>query len=53
MVNFHEHVLKEFQQIHIDHYINMGGELDDIEWRTFQPTHFFKKVSDLITKRLG
>ena len=53
MVNFHEHVLKEFQQINIDHYVNLGGELDDIEWRTFQPTHFFKKVSDLITKRLA
>lgn len=53
MVNFHEHVLKEFQQIHIDHYINMGGELDDLDWRTFQPTHFHKKVNDLINRRLA
>ena len=53
LVNFHEHVLKEFQQIHIDHYLNMGGELDDIEWRTFKPTQLFKKVNDLITKRLA
>lgn len=53
MVNFHEHVLREFQHIQIDHYINMSGELDDIEWRTFQPFQFFKKVRDLITKRIG
>ena len=53
MVNFHEHVLREFQHIQIDHYINMSGELDDIEWRTYQPFQFFKKVRDLITKRIG
>ena len=53
MVNFHEHVLREFQHIQIDHYVNMSGELDDIEWRTFQPFQFFKKVRDLITKRIG
>jgi hypothetical protein len=53
MINFHEHVLKEFQQIHIDHFINMGGELDDIEWRTFQPTQFYKKINDLINRRLA
>ena len=53
MINFHDHVLREFQQIQIDHYINMSGELDDIEWRTYQPFQFFKKVNDLITKRIG
>lgn len=53
MVNFHEHVLKEFQQINIDHFINMSGELDEIEWRKYQPFQFFKKVSDLISNRIG
>jgi hypothetical protein len=53
MINFHEHVLREFQQIQIDHYLNMRGELDDIEWRTYQPFQFFKKVRELITKRIG
>jgi hypothetical protein len=31
----------------------MRGELDDIEWRTYQPFQFFKKVKDLVTKRIG
>lgn len=53
MLNFHEHVTKEFQQIHIDHFVNMKGELDDIEWRTYQPYQLFKKVHELITKRIG
>jgi hypothetical protein len=53
MVNFHDHVIREFERINIDHYFVMGGELEDIEWRTFQPNQFFKKISDLITKRLA
>ena len=53
MINFHDHVQREFQQIQIDHYINMSGELDDIDWRTYQPFQFFKKVKDLVTKRIG
>lgn len=52
MVNFHEHVTKEFQRANIDHYIAMGGELDDIEWRTFLPHQFFKKVRKLVNNRL-
>ena len=52
LINFHEHVLKEFERINIDHYFVMGGELEDIEWRTYQPHHFYKKVNDLVTKRL-
>jgi len=53
MVNFHEHVSKEFQRIHLDHYFAMGGELDELEWRTFQPQHFYQKVAGLVQKRLG
>ncbi len=52
MVNFHDHVTKEFEKMNIDHYFAMGGELDDIEWRTYQPYQFYKKVNDLLTKRL-
>lgn len=52
LVNFHEHVTKEFEHIHIDHYFVMGGELEDIEWRTYQPYQFYKKVNELVTRRL-
>jgi hypothetical protein len=31
----------------------MGGELEEIEWRTYQPDQFFKKIDDLVTKRLS
>ena len=53
MVNFHEHVVREFERINIDHYFVMGGELEDIEWRTYKPQHFYEKVETLVTKRLG
>ena len=52
LINFHEHVIKEFERINIDQYFVMGGELEDIEWRTYQPAHFFNKVNDLVAKRL-
>lgn len=51
-VNFHEHVTQEFQYANIDSYVAMGGGLDDLEWRTFLPHEFFKKVNKLVTKRL-
>ncbi len=53
LVNFQEHVLREFEHIHVDQYFVMGGELEEIEWRTHQPHHFFKRVSDLVMKRIG
>lgn len=53
MINFHDHVIREFERINIDHYFVMGGELEDIEWRTYQPYQFFKKVDGLVQKRLN
>jgi len=53
MVNFHDHVVREFERINIDHYFVMGGELEDIEGRTYKPQHFYEKVEALVTKRLG
>lgn len=53
LVNFQEHVIREFERIHVDQYFVMGGELEEIEWRTYQPHHFFKRVSDLVMYRFG
>lgn len=52
MVNFHDHVVAEFERISIDHYFVMGGELEDIEWRTYMPFQFFKKVNELVMRRI-
>lgn len=53
LVNFHEHVTREFQQANIDQYFVMGGPLDDLEWRTYNPHQFYKKVKSIVTKRLN
>ncbi len=53
MVNFHEHVISEFERANIDHYFLMGGELEEIEWRTYLPQYFFDKVESLVNKRIG
>ena len=53
LINFHDHVLAEFERINIDQYFVMGGELEDIEWRTYMPHQFYKKVEDLVQKRIN
>ena len=52
-INFHEHVVKEFIAANIDQYIVFGGELEEIEWRTYLPTNLFAKVESLVNKRIG
>lgn len=53
MVNFHDHVLEEFGRARIDHYFVMGGELEEIEWRTYQPRDFYDRVQALVQRRIG
>jgi hypothetical protein len=52
-VNFHDHVIAEFEKARIHHYFVFGGELEEIEWRTFQPKQFYDKISDLVQRRIG
>ena len=52
-VNFQEHVIREFKNSNIDYYINFGGSLDDLSWRTLKPLQVFKKVEEQLTKRLN
>ncbi|HLU87700.1 MAG TPA: hypothetical protein VKZ44_08075 [Taishania sp.] len=51
-VNFHPHVSREMQHANIDHYVFMGGQLDDVEWRTFLPHQMFNFISKVIQNRL-
>ncbi|MGB0934336.1 MAG: hypothetical protein ACPGU5_08635 [Lishizhenia sp.] len=52
-VNFQEHVLREFKEIHLDQYFVMGGKLEDMSWRTFNPSQFYAKISNYVQKRLA
>lgn len=52
-VNFQEHVIREFKQSNIDYYINFGGELDELNWRTQKPLQVFKRVEEQLMRRLN
>lgn len=51
LVNFHEHVEREMQDVGIDQYFIMGGEMDEIEWRTYVPQQFYKRMLKIVENR--
>ena len=52
-INFQEHVLREMKQYNVDNYVNFGGQLDDLPWRTYEPRRLFEVVDGLLNRRLG
>lgn len=52
-INFRDHVLDEFINFNIDYYINFGGFLNELNWRTFKPTSLFQYIESHIQKRLS
>ena len=50
VLNFH--YSDELSRINIDQYLVMGGELDDLEWRTFHPIQFVDKVTSIVRNRI-
>ncbi len=52
-LNFREHVIREFEKNNIDYYILLGGKLNNIGWRTFNPSQLFNSVDSLVAKRIG
>lgn len=52
-ISFQDFVLKEMRSYNIDSYINYGGTLDEVYWRTYTPKRLFRLVDSMIQKRLG
>jgi hypothetical protein len=52
-LNFRKHVLTEFQRSNIDYYILLGGNINEVSWRTFEPNELYQKINDLVMKRLN
>jgi hypothetical protein len=53
LLNFREHVRIDLQAANIDQYFLLGGKLDQLDWRTFEPEDLYEKVSGFVMKRLG
>ena len=51
-VNFRDFVVEEMSNYNIDSYVNFGGELDVVNWRTLKPTVFFEKINQVISRRI-
>jgi hypothetical protein len=51
-VNFRDFVLDEWKKFNVDNYINCGGTLEILLWRTMKPKAFFQLVDGLIQRRL-
>ena len=52
-ISFREFIHREWRKYGIDSYINYGGELEAIHWRTMTPQLLYKHTSQLIQKRIG
>ncbi|NMM49713.1 hypothetical protein [Marinigracilibium pacificum] len=52
-VGFHKHVYQEWKIYGVDSYIDFGGSLELINWRTFKPMMLIDRISMEFSKRLG
>jgi hypothetical protein len=52
-LNFRKHVLTEFQRSNIDYYILLGGNINEVSWRTYEPNELYEKIDNLVMKRLS
>lgn len=53
LLNFRPHVIEDLQHANIDQYFLLGGQLNDMRWRTYSPEELCERVDALVTKRLG
>ncbi len=52
-INFRDFVQEEWKKYRIDYYINFGGGLEVLNWRTLKPVKFYEQVRNYILRRLG
>jgi hypothetical protein len=52
MMNMRQHVLSDLQAANIDSYFVLGGQLNEIRWRTMNPEQLFEAVEKHVSRRL-
>jgi hypothetical protein len=53
LLNFREHVRQDMRTANIDQYFLLGGQLDQMDWRTFEPEDLVEKVATHVRRRLN
>ncbi len=52
-LNFRPHVMQEMERFNVDSYFITGGELDDMNWRMYNPVELLSKVEKIASRRLN
>jgi hypothetical protein len=52
LLNFREHVIRDFNAANIDSYFILGGKLNELRWRTLNPGQLYELVESHVTRRL-
>lgn len=52
LLNLRPHVLEELKDYELDYYFLLGGDLEEIDWRTATPRQFISRISNYVQKRL-
>lgn len=51
-INFRQHVLQDFEAANIDYFIASGGDLNELNWRTYTPSNLFNRIDKMLSLRL-
>jgi len=52
-INFRPHVMKEMENFNVDSYFITGGELDELNWRLFNPMELLLQIEKIVSHRLN
>lgn len=47
-VNTYEHVLREMEKFRLHHYVNLGENYNDMNWRTQKPVYIVQSLEELM-----
>lgn len=52
LLNFREHVRADLKGADLDRYFLLGGRLDQMDWRTFEPEDLYERINGFVRRRL-
>lgn len=52
LLNFRDHVLRDFSEVGADQYFISGGPLNDFSWGSYRPLQLYQKIEQIVERRL-
>lgn len=53
LLNFRDHVLEDMAAANLDSYFVLGGNLNELRWRSMHPDQVLERVESFVMRRLG